>query len=133
MGDGFVERVVDERGFARTGHAGDANHAADGQLECDVLEVVAARTLDDKLLLAIQLEPRLRHVDFFLAGQILPCQRLRRLLDLLRRAFRHHHPAVDTSTRPHIDHVVCVVNRLLVVFYHDHRVAQIAQTLERLQ
>ena len=50
-----------------------------------------------------------------------------------RRAFGHHQAAVDAGARAHVDHVVGLADRVLVVLDHDHRVAEVAQVLERLE
>src|SRR5437899_5370673 len=41
--DGVIQRVVDERRFARAGDAGDAHEQAYWQREIDILEIVPAR------------------------------------------------------------------------------------------
>ncbi len=67
------------------------------------------------------------------ARQILPRQRFLILFDLLRRPVRHHVTAQPSRARPQIDHVIGALNRLGIVFHHQHRIAQIAQALERIE
>ena len=43
---GGVQRVVDQRRFARARHAGDAGEQAHREISGDVFEVVATRTTD---------------------------------------------------------------------------------------
>ena len=45
-----VEDVVDERGLARAGHAGDRDQRLEREVDVDVLQVVLARALDAQLL-----------------------------------------------------------------------------------
>ena len=40
---------------------------------------------------------------------------------------------MHAGARPHVDQIVGGPDRLLVMFDHDHRVAEVAQALERLQ
>src|SRR5699024_3887856 len=42
-GEGLVEYLVDQRGLAAAGHAGDAGHHTQREAHVDVLEVVGAR------------------------------------------------------------------------------------------
>ncbi len=46
---------------------------------------------------------------------------------------RYDHSAVLTRPRPHVDHIVGMADRVLVVFHHDHAVTHVAQTVERGQ
>ncbi len=73
----------------------------------------------------------LRRLDRALAREELPGQRSLDLLDLRGRALRHDPPAVLARARTHIHEVIGRAHRLLVVLDHDHRVAEVAQTLER--
>ena len=65
-------------------------------------------------------------------AQVLAGERGRVALDLGGRALRDDLAAVLAGPGPHVDHVVGRVDRLLVVLDHDHRVAQVAQALERV-
>ena len=72
------------------------------------------------------------HFNFERAGQVAPGQRLGVGLDLLKRALRHHPPAVHTGARAHVDHVVGGAHHVFVVFHHQHTVADVAQVFERV-
>ncbi|MNH10108.1 hypothetical protein D3C79_695760 [compost metagenome] len=50
--------------------------------------------------------------------------------DLLGRALGDDLPTVNTGAWADIDHVVGQPNGVLVVFHHDHRVAQVAQMVQ---
>ena len=130
VGDGRVERLVDQRRLARARDAGDAAEDAERDRHVDPLQVVLAGSPDDQL--ATRLAPPLRDLDLALAGQVLACERRRIRLDLLRRPLRDHMPAVLAGPRPEVDEVVGRAHRALVVLDHDHRVAEIAESLERL-
>ena len=49
------------------------------------------------------------------------------------RALRDHRAAVHAGARAEVDHVVGVADRIFVVLDHDHRVAEIAQAIQRAQ
>ena len=46
---------------------------------------------------------------------------------------RRRRAAVHAGARAHVDQVVGRADRVLVVLDHDHRVAEVAQALQRLQ
>ena len=72
-----------------------------------------------------------RRLDRARSGQELAGQRLRDLGDVLSRALRDDVPAVLAGARAHVDEVVGGAHRPLVVLDDDHRVADVAQALER--
>jgi hypothetical protein len=63
----------------------------------------------------------------------LPGQARRIGHDIFGQAFRHQLAAVNAGARAHVDDVIGGADRLVVVLDHDHRVAEIAQTLQRIQ
>ena len=65
------------------------------------------------------------------AREELPGQRALDALDLRGRALRDDPPAVLARARAEVDEVVGRAHRLLVVLDDDHRVAEVAQALER--
>ena len=73
----------------------------------------------------------LRDRDLALARKELPGDRLRVPLDRLRRALGDDVPAVHAGARAHVDQVIGRAHHLLVVLDHEHRVAEVAQPLER--
>ena len=74
-----------------------------------------------------------RQLDAALARQVLAGDGGGIRLDLCRRALRHQLPAVRAGARAQVDDVVGRLDRLLVVFHHDHGIAQIAQLLQRAE
>ena len=71
------------------------------------------------------------HLDLALAGEVLAGQRGRVLGDLVRRAGGDHVAAVFAGAGAEVDEVVGGAHRALVVLDHDHRVAEVAQAVER--
>ena len=72
-----------------------------------------------------------RNRNLPVAREILAGQRMRRAADVVGRALRDDLPAVLAGARPHVDHVVGGVDRVLVVLDDDDAVAEVAQVLER--
>ena len=98
-----------------------------------LLEVVLGRADQRQPVAALGLAADQRQRDLAAADEILAGQALGRGQDLGRRAFGHHQAAVDAGAGAHVDHVVGLADRVLVVLDHDHRVAEVAQVLERLE
>ena len=83
--------------------------------------------------LAVALAPFARHRDF-----LLPVQILRRQAVLARQHVRHRSRRDDAAAelaraRPHIDQKVCRADGVFVVLDHNHRIADVAQPVQRLQ
>ena len=130
---GDVERVVDERRFARSRDAGDAGEQADRQFECDVLEVVAARAGQRQLARRVALPRLARRFDAASAGEVSAGHRRWIVFDLLRRSFGDDVAAVDPGSGADVDDVIGAADGVLVVLDDDHRVADVAQLHQRLQ
>ena len=73
------------------------------------------------------------HLDAPRAGEILAGQRVLVRHDVGRRALGNDLAAMNAGAGADIDDMVGKPDRLLVMLHHDHRVAEIAQPLERLQ
>ncbi len=128
FGRGDAEQgVVDQGRLAGARHAGDRDEQPGGDLEVDVLEVVAGAAEHAKHALGIRFPALLRHFDAALAGQELAGDRVLSPHHVGHRALRHHAPAVDAGTGADVDHVVGGADRVLVVLDHDHRIAEVAQ------
>ena len=128
----LVERIDQQGGLAAARHAGDAGEQAERDLGRDVLQVVLARA-DHLERLAVRLAPLLGQRDLAHAGQVLAGDAVGAGHDLVGRALRDDVAAVDAGAGADVDHVVGGEDRVLVVLDHDHRVADVAQVLERLQ
>ena len=130
---GGVEDLVDERALARARHAGHAHEQAQRELDVDVLQVVLARAAT----VSLRPSPRRRWAGSSMrevAAQVAAGQAgLRRAHHLGGRARRHDLPAVPAGARAEVDDPVGLLHRLVVVLDHHHRVADVAQVLERRQ
>ncbi len=129
----LVERLDRQRRFPAARHAGDADEGAERHFGGDVLQIVARG--------ADKLEPAVVHGtaslrrqrDLPRAGEILARQARWVAHDVRRQALGHDFAAMDSGAGPHVDDVVGGADRFVVVLDHDHRVAEIAQSLERSQ
>ena len=122
--------LVHERRLAGARDAGHADELADRELDVDLLQVVLRGALDEERA-AVLVAP-LGHRDLARAREELPRDRLPVPLDLPRRAFRHDLAAVQAGAGPHVDEPVGAAHHLLVVLDDEHRVADVAQPLERV-
>ena len=128
-----IQRVQDQGRLAAAGHAGDAGEGAERDRDLDVLQVVLARAGQLQPAAALGLPAQQGQGDLPAPDQVLPGQALGRRHDRRRRALGDHHAAVHPGAGAHVDHVVGGQDRLLVVLDHDHRVAEVAQALERVE
>ena len=99
----------------------------------DPLEVVLGRADERQPVAVLGLAAHQRQRDLAAAGEVLAGQALGRGEDLGGRALGDHEAAVDAGARAHVDDVVGLADRVLVVLDDDHRVAEVAQVLERLE
>ena len=128
----LVERVDEQRRLAAAGDAGDAGEEAERDLDGDVLQVIAARA-DEPQHAGRVARPPLGHRDLAHAGEILAGERVRVGHHVGWRALGDDHAAMHAGAGADIDHVIGGADRVLVVLDHDHRVAEVAQPLQRLQ
>ena len=127
------QRIVDQRRFTGTGHAGDAGKQANRQRQGDVFQVVAARAGQLQHFFRICRYALFRHLNLTLAAHELTGQRLGHRHDVLQRPFRDHLAAVYASARANVDDVVSRADRIFIVLDHDHRVAEVAQVDQRAE
>src|SRR3569623_2136630 len=128
-----VERIVQQRRLARARHAGDAGHEAEGNVDVDAFEIVAAGAADQQLAFGVVGCALPGHGDGELAGEIFAGERGGIVHHHRRRALRHHAAAVHAGARPHVHYIIGGTDRVLVVFDHDHGVAEAAQVFERVE
>ena len=130
VGDGLEQHLVDERGLARARHAGDAAQHAERDLDVDRAQVVLGGALDRDV--ARRLAP--------LAAGSRSCAcrpGTGRSSDSgtcsisAGGALGDDVAAVLARAGTHVDDVVGGAHRALVVLDHEHRVAEVAQPLER--
>jgi hypothetical protein len=129
-----VQRVVDQRALARARDAGDAGEQADRDLHVHRAQVVAARADDaqhGRVGAGGRRAPLARHLDAQRVRQVAPGQRFGVGRHLVGRALRDDAPAVHAGAQPHVHHVVGGADHVLVVLDHQHRVAEVAQVVQR--
>ena len=126
------QHVVNQRAFARTADAGHARERPQRNLQVNVLQIILHRADDlEKTACRIRTNTLGWNIDFVVAAQIFRRQRFFMGEHPLQRPGGHHFAAIQPGARPHVDDVIGPANRLLVVLDHQHRVAQVAQSLER--
>ena len=128
--DGVVERLVDQRPLARAGDAGDAAEDPERDVDVDVLEVVLAGAADEQRAARLRGAPPGTSI-VRLPERYWPVGEAGSLAHLSRGARGDDVAAVDAGAGPDLDEVVGGHHRVLVVLDHDHRVAEVAQALER--
>ena len=131
-GDRPIERVDQQRRLAAAGNAGDTGEQAQRYLRRNVLQIVAP-CIDDLDGAAMVRRPALGDFNRQFTGEIFSGQRLRIAHDIGRRALRDDVAAMDAGAGANVDHVVREANGILVVFDHDHGIAEVAQALQRLK
>ena len=130
---GGLEQGFDGQGrFPAAGNAGNADELAQREISGDVLQVVAGSP-DHCHLLAAALAPGAGNGNLSCAGQVLPGQAGRISRHLRRCAVAYHLPAMHTRPRTHIEHIIRLADRILVMFHHQNGVPLIAQVLQRGQ
>ncbi len=129
----LVERLDQEGRLAAARNAGHRGEDAERNRGRDVLQIVAAGADDLDFLALLRLAPLGGNGNAEFAGQIFAGQRLRIGHDVLRRALRHDLAAVDAGGRADIDDIVGRHDRVLVMLDDDHRVADVAQMLQRFE
>ena len=107
-----------------------AQNTPSGNFTSMLLQVVLGRLLD--LDVPGRPPPLGRDRDLPLAREVLAGERLGVAHDLLGRALGHEVAAVLAGARAEVDQVVGRAHRALVVLDDDHRVAEVAQPLERV-
>ena len=133
--DGFGERavknVVDERAFAAAADAGDDGHDAEGNADGDVLQVVLAGAGDGEPLAGERARlGALQHGGG--AGEIAAGERFGAGHDLRGRALGDDVAAEAACAGAEVEDVVGVADGVFIVLDDEDGVAEVAQSLERL-
>ena len=131
VGDRAVEDLVDEGRLARAGDAGDAAEDAERDRDVDVLEVVLARAADDAARRAAR-AARSGTAICRLPERYWPVSEAGVRGDLVPACPRRHVAAVLAGAGAEVDDVVGGAHRPLVVLDDDHRVAEVAEPVERV-
>ena len=132
-GDGAIDGVDQQRGFAATRNAGDACEDAKRNLHTHILEVIGTRSGHFDAAALFRPAPAGGDGNLLQTDEILTGERTRIGHDLIGRALRHDFAAMDACTRADVDDKIGEPNGVLIMLNHDHGVADIAQTDERLQ
>ena len=127
------QRVVDQRRFARTRHAGHTGHQSERKLGGDVLEVIGCRAADAQLALRVRGPAGTRYLNALSAAQVLAGNGIGMGDDFGWRALRDNGAAMNAGTGTQVHHMVGLPNRIFVMLDHDDRVAKIAQIDQRVE
>ena len=109
---------------------GHRHHAAEREVDVDVLEVVLTGAPHGEH--ALRLAPHRRHRDLPLAGQVLAGERRLGLEQGRDRSGHHDVAAVLARAGADVDDVVGDPDGVLVVLDHDHGVAQVPEAQQGL-
>ncbi len=131
-GGAGVERVDGQRGLARAADAGDAGEGAERELRGHVLEVVGAGALHGDELAGALAAP-LRERDFAAAAEVVGGDAGGAGEELFERALATISPPWTPGAGAHVDDMVGVADRVLVMLDDDHGVAEVAQALQRFE
>ena len=123
--------VVDERGLARARDAGHTGEKPNRERDVDLLQIVTARAAHDELLLRVRGSALRWQLDTQATREVAAGERVRVGGERLGGALADDFAPVDARPGAEIDDVVAGADGVLVVFHHEHRVAQIAQMFER--
>src|SRR5437868_7074884 len=84
-GEGSVENVVDQGGFARAGHSSDHGHHSEREGDVKILEIVFARA-QDRNYVPVGVTALRAHLDLHLAGNVCASERVGGLHDVVGSA-----------------------------------------------
>ena len=131
-GERAVQNVVDERGFAGAGDAGDDGEQAERKRDVDIFQIVAVRA-ENRDRFSVGRRRVVGHGNFRAAGKILAGERCGIRGDFLGRAGGDEISAGVAGAGAEIDHVVGAANRFFVVLDDEDGVAEVAQGFERAE
>ena len=129
---GLVQNFIDQTGFSRAGHAGDADEGSQRNLHIHIFQIVlpcAANTQE----IAVPRPPGGGNGDFLHAGEVLSRYGTGAVYDILQRSRRHDLAAVTARAGANVYDKIGGAHGVLVVLHHDQGVAQIPQMLQRPQ
>src|SRR5262245_12348942 len=120
---------VDERALSRTGSSRDGNQHSKRELHIHRLEIVFSRAMDRERS-AVSFAAIGRPADRSTAREKLAGWRLLQSKDVAELALDDNVPAVDARAGPHFDDVIGRANGGLIMLDDNHRVPDVAKTLE---
>src|SRR6266852_3352518 len=129
LGEGAIENVVDEGGFAGAGNAGDDGEKSEGQGDVDIFEIVgaSAENLDG---FAVGAAALFGDGDMGGAAEIASGERFGAGGDVRRLAVSDEIAAGVARAGAEVDHEIGAANGVFIVLDNEHGVAEIAKLLE---
>ena len=125
----LIDHLVDQRGLAAAGDAGDAGEGPQRHGDVDVFQVILP-CAPHRQKFPVAGTAGGRHLDALFPTEILARQAIGIGHDLLRRASGHHLSAVGSGTGVDVDEIVSGPHGVLVVLHHNEGIAQIPQAAE---
>ena len=126
----LVEHLVNQARLAAAADAGDADQLTQREAHVHLLQVVFARIAHDQIV-AVARPAFGGDVDLLFAAQILCCQTVGAMHEVVGRCGADHVSAEFAGARPHVDDPIGRAHRLFVMLDDEHRVAQVAQIEQR--
>src|ERR1041385_8100287 len=124
--EGIVENVFDERGFTRSRNAGHYCQQPQRKRDVDLFKIIRVGARDREVL-AVWQSSLGRDFDLPGSANVQSCYRLGIFRHIRSSAHCYDFAAVCAGAWSKIHDVISTPDRLLIVFDHQHRVAEIAQ------
>ena len=131
LGEDRLKSLVDEGGLARTAHSRNHDEFAEREVNVYSLQVVAPGAPDGDVL-AIAVTTHGRNLDSHLAIEILGGDGIG-LEHFGRCSLKDYFATLATRLRTDVYNPVGSTHHILVMFYDDNRIAQVAQFLETVE
>ena len=126
------QRLDRQRRFTAARNPRHTNEHPQRKFRRHVLQVVP-RGPHDHQLFPVPLAPHFGNRNLAQARQIQPCHTVRIIRHMLWRPMADHFPAMHARTGAHVEHIIRLADRVLVMFHHQHGIARIAQPFQRGQ
>ena len=130
-GQGLKQHVMQQRGFARSGHARDGDQHSQGHGEVDIFEIVRPRAGDLDLPRA-RLASRRGKLDAEFAGEVASGQGTGRLQYFVVASDRDHLAAALSRAGAEIENAIRGAHDIGIVLDHQDGVSQVAQVVQNL-
>src|SRR5690606_19553603 len=101
-----VQGFVDQCGFTGTGNAGNAGKNPHGNVDVDILQIIAAGAADNQVFTPFGLVAGLGNGDGFGTGQILSGEGFGRTDNVIKGTLGNHSAAVNAGAGANIHHMV---------------------------
>ena len=133
FGDPVVQRIQNQGRFATARQASDANEQTQRDGGVNPLKIVATGVFDGQQPLRVGKAQVLQPLNPLAASQIGGGQAVGVGHHLVGGSHCHDLAAVNARAWPHIHQIVGLAHRILIMFHHDHGVAQILKALQGVQ